>query len=143
VWEFHYLVGRGRVGMPVFVLNNLYSITNVELIQIRETSLTGQGELNRISRKHYKSSYTKMLCETLSRLPTSRLLKDLLELITLQCQKQTHKRQKILTKQFSLDQESASMCSLPLNKHASTKWLTVAPPYIPDAVVPAPHLGFV
>jgi hypothetical protein len=32
----------------------------------------------------------------------------LLELITFQCQKQTHKRQKILTRQFSLDQESAS-----------------------------------
>jgi hypothetical protein len=25
----------------------------------------------------------------------------------------------------------------------STKWLTVAPPYIPDTVVPAPYLGFV
>jgi hypothetical protein len=35
------------------------------------------------------------------------------------------------------------MCSLLLSKHTSTKWLTVAPPYIPDAVVPAPHLGFV
>jgi hypothetical protein len=35
------------------------------------------------------------------------------------------------------------MCSLQVTKHASTKWLTVAPPYIPDAVVPAPHLGFV
>jgi hypothetical protein len=35
------------------------------------------------------------------------------------------------------------MCSLLLSKHASTKWPTVAPPYIPDAVVPAPHLGFV
>jgi hypothetical protein len=35
------------------------------------------------------------------------------------------------------------MCSLPLSKHTSTKWLTVAPPYIPDTVVPAPHLGFV
>jgi hypothetical protein len=67
----------------------------------------------------------------------------LMELITLQCQKQTHKRQKILTRQFSFDQEGASMCSLLLSKHASTKWLTVAPPHIPDAVVPAPHLGFV
>jgi hypothetical protein len=28
-------------------------------------------------------------------------------------------------------------------QHASTKWLTVAPPYIPDTVVPAPHMGFV
>jgi hypothetical protein len=35
------------------------------------------------------------------------------------------------------------MCSLLLSKHASTKWLTMAPPYIPDAVVPAPYLGFV
>jgi hypothetical protein len=35
------------------------------------------------------------------------------------------------------------MCSLQVTKHASTKWLTVAPPYIPDAVVPTPHLGFV
>jgi hypothetical protein len=67
----------------------------------------------------------------------------LLELITLWCRKQTHKRQKILTRQFSLDQEGANMCSLLLSKHASTKWLTVSPPYIPDAVVPAPHLGFV
>jgi hypothetical protein len=25
----------------------------------------------------------------------------------------------------------------------STKWSTVTSPYIPDAVVPAPHLGFV
>jgi hypothetical protein len=30
-----------------------------------------------------------------------------------------------------------------LSKHASTKWLTVALPYIPDAVAPAPYLGFV
>jgi hypothetical protein len=48
-----------------------------------------------------------------------------------------------LDKAISLDQEGSSMCSLQLSKHASTKWLTVAPPYIPDAVVPAPHLGFV
>jgi hypothetical protein len=66
----------------------------------------------------------------------------LLELLTLWCLKQTHKRQKILTRQFSLDQGSASMCSFPLSS-TKTKWLTVAPPYIPDAVVPAPHLGFV
>jgi hypothetical protein len=32
---------------------------------------------------------------------------------------------------ISLDQEGASMRSLPLSKHASTRWLTVAPPYIP------------
>jgi hypothetical protein len=31
----------------------------------------------------------------------------------------------------------------PVKQHASTRWLTVAPPYIPDAVIPAPHLGFV
>jgi hypothetical protein len=67
----------------------------------------------------------------------------LLELITLWCWKQTHKRQKLLTRQFSLNQESKSMCSLQLSKHASTKWLTVALPYIPDTVVPAPYLGFV
>jgi hypothetical protein len=48
-----------------------------------------------------------------------------------------------LDKAVSPDQEGASMCSLLLSKHASTKWLTVAPPYIPDAVVPAPHLGLV
>jgi hypothetical protein len=42
-------------------------------------------------------------------------------------------------KAISLDQEGASMCSLLL----STKWLTVSPPYFPDAVIPAPHLGFV
>jgi hypothetical protein len=48
-----------------------------------------------------------------------------------------------LDKAISLDQEGASMCSLQLSKHASTQWLTVAPPYIPDAVVPAPHWGFV
>jgi hypothetical protein len=48
-----------------------------------------------------------------------------------------------LDKSISLDQEGASMCSLQLRKHESTKWLTVGPPYICDAVVPAPHLGFV
>jgi hypothetical protein len=48
-----------------------------------------------------------------------------------------------LDKAISLDQEGASTCSLLLTKHAGTKWLTVAPPYIPDAVIPAPHLGFV
>jgi hypothetical protein len=31
----------------------------------------------------------------------------------------------------------------PAKQHTSTRWLTVAPPYIPDTVVPAPHLGFV
>jgi hypothetical protein len=41
-----------------------------------------------------------------------------------------------LDKAISLDQEGASMCSLLLSKHKSTKWLTVGPPYIPDALVP-------
>jgi hypothetical protein len=48
-----------------------------------------------------------------------------------------------LTRQFSLDQKGASMCSLQLSKHTNTKWPTMDPPYIPDAVVPAHHLGFV
>jgi hypothetical protein len=43
-----------------------------------------------------------------------------------------------LDQAISLDQEGASVCSLLLSK-----WVTVAPPYIPDSVVPAPHLGFV
>jgi hypothetical protein len=46
-------------------------------------------------------------------------------------------------KAISLDQEDASMCSLPLSKQASTKWLTVVSLYISDAVISAPHLGFV
>jgi hypothetical protein len=48
-----------------------------------------------------------------------------------------------LHKAMSLDQEGASICLLLLSKHTSSEWLTLAPPYIPDAVVPAPHLGFV
>jgi hypothetical protein len=36
-----------------------------------------------------------------------------------------------LDKAISLAQEGAIMCSLQLSKHTSTKWLTVAPPYIP------------
>jgi hypothetical protein len=72
----------------------------------------------------------------------SRTSPKLLELKTLLCWKQTHKRQN-LDKAVSLDQERANMCPLQLSKHASTKWLTVDPPYIPDTVVPAPHLGFV
>jgi hypothetical protein len=40
-----------------------------------------------------------------------------------------------LDKAISFDQEGASLCSLLLSKHASTKWLTVGPPYFPDAVV--------
>jgi hypothetical protein len=37
----------------------------------------------------------------------------------------------------------ANMYSLQISKHTSTKWLTVASPYIPDTAVPARHLGFV
>jgi hypothetical protein len=48
-----------------------------------------------------------------------------------------------LDKAISFDQKGASMCSLQLSANTSTKWLTVAPPYIPDAVVPALNLGFV
>jgi hypothetical protein len=48
-----------------------------------------------------------------------------------------------LDKAISLDQEGTSMYSLLLSKHTGTKWLTIAPPYIPDTVVPVPHLGFV
>jgi hypothetical protein len=48
-----------------------------------------------------------------------------------------------LDKAISFDQKGASMYSLQLSGHLSTKWLTMAPPHIPDAVVPAPHLVFV
>jgi hypothetical protein len=48
-----------------------------------------------------------------------------------------------LDKAISFDQKGASMNLLQLSGHGSTKWLTVAPPYIPDAVVPSPFLGFV
>jgi hypothetical protein len=60
--------------------------------------------------------------------------KAVLELITLRCRQQIHKRQEILTRQFFPDQEGARMCSLQLSKHASTKWLTVALPYTPDSL---------
>jgi hypothetical protein len=43
-----------------------------------------------------------------------------------------------LDKAISFDQKGASMCSLQLSKHTSTKKLTVAPHYIS-----APHMGFV
>jgi hypothetical protein len=66
-----------------------------------------------------------------------------LELKTRQCQKQTHKRQKNLDRAISFDQKDASMYLLLLSRHANTKWLTVALPYIPDAIVPALHQGFV
>jgi hypothetical protein len=46
-------------------------------------------------------------------------------------------------KAISFDQKGASMCSLQLSRHASTKWLMVTPPYAPDSVVPAAHLGSV
>jgi hypothetical protein len=45
-----------------------------------------------------------------------------------------------LDEAISLDQEGASMCSLLLSKHTSTKWLTGILPHIPDTVVPASHL---
>jgi hypothetical protein len=48
-----------------------------------------------------------------------------------------------IDKAISFDQKGASMYSLQLSGHVSTKWPTVAPPYIPDAIVPASHLGFV
>jgi hypothetical protein len=48
-----------------------------------------------------------------------------------------------LDKAISFDQKGASMYLIQLSRHASTKWLTVAPPYIPDTVVPAPKPGFV
>jgi hypothetical protein len=48
-----------------------------------------------------------------------------------------------LDKAISFDQKGASMCSLQLSRCASTKWLTVAPPYVPNLVVPAPNPGFV
>jgi hypothetical protein len=47
-----------------------------------------------------------------------------------------------LDEAISFDQKGAIMYSLQLSGDMSTKWPTVAPPYIPDAVVPAPHLGF-
>jgi hypothetical protein len=47
-----------------------------------------------------------------------------------------------LDKEISFDQKCANMYSLQLSRYVSTKWLTVAS-YIRDAVVPAPHLGFV
>jgi hypothetical protein len=44
---------------------------------------------------------------------------------------------------FAQNQNGTSMYSLQLSRHANTKWLTGVSPYIPDALVPAPHLGFV
>jgi hypothetical protein len=48
-----------------------------------------------------------------------------------------------LDKAISFDQKGTSTYSLQLSRHVSTKWLTVASPYIPDAAVPAPYMGFV
>jgi hypothetical protein len=48
-----------------------------------------------------------------------------------------------LDKAISSDPKCASMYLFQQNRHMSTKWPTVAPPYIPDAVVPAPNPGFV
>jgi hypothetical protein len=66
-----------------------------------------------------------------------------LELKTLQGRKQTIRDRENLDRAISFDQKSASTYSLKLSRHMSTKWLTVASPHIPDAVIPAPHLGFV
>jgi hypothetical protein len=43
-----------------------------------------------------------------------------------------------LDKAISFEQKDARMYSFQLSRHMSTKWLTVAPPYIPDAIVPTP-----
>jgi hypothetical protein len=48
-----------------------------------------------------------------------------------------------LDKAISFDQKGTSLYLLQLSGHMSTRWLTVAPPYIPDTVVPAPNPGFV
>jgi hypothetical protein len=48
-----------------------------------------------------------------------------------------------LDKAISFDQNWASIYSLQLSRHLSTKWLTVASPCVPDTVLLAPYLGFV
>jgi hypothetical protein len=48
-----------------------------------------------------------------------------------------------LEEAISFDLKGASMYSLQLSGHMSTKLSTVASPYVPDAVVPSPYLGFV
>jgi hypothetical protein len=55
----------------------------------------------------------------------------------------TRETEKNLVKAISFDQKGASMYSLQLSGHMNTKWPTVSSPYIPDAVVPDPYLGFV
>jgi extradiol dioxygenase family protein len=68
----------------------------------------------------------------------------LLELKTLWCQRaDTQKGRDNLNKAISFDQKGASTYSLELSSHVRTKWSTVAFAYVPDTVVPAPHLGFV
>jgi hypothetical protein len=61
------------------------------------------------------------------------------ELQTLWCWKQTHERQKILTRQF-LFIKWVQACTY--SSWADTRAQN-ASPHIPDSVVPAPHLGFV
>jgi hypothetical protein len=68
---------------------------------------------------------------------------QLLELKTLWCQNRHRRDRENLDKAISFDQKGASVFSLQLSRRVSTKWSTVASPYIPDAAVPAPHLGFV
>jgi hypothetical protein len=66
----------------------------------------------------------------------------LLELKTLHCRKQTQQRQKKSYRQFLLIKRYKNV----LNSAEWTqedKMAEVALPYILDAVVPAPHLGFV
>jgi hypothetical protein len=48
-----------------------------------------------------------------------------------------------LNKAISFDQKGESTYSLQLSGHVRTKWSTLASPYIPGTVVPAPYLGFV
>jgi hypothetical protein len=67
----------------------------------------------------------------------------LLELKALWFQKKDTRDRENFDKAISFDQKGESTYSLQLSRHMSTKWWTVASPYIPDAVIPAPHLGFV
>jgi hypothetical protein len=64
-----------------------------------------------------------------------------LELKTLRCWKQKHER-KSWQGNFSWSRGCKRVLA-PAKQHTSTKWPTVAPPYTPGRVVPAPHLGFV
>jgi hypothetical protein len=67
----------------------------------------------------------------------------LLELKTFRCRKQTYERQRKSWQGHFFWSEGCKPYSLQLSGHMSTKWLTVALHYIPDAAVLAPYLGFV